>query len=296
MRKWLSSFQKLESEVLGINERNIDFIYQFNKRSDYILADDKCLAKDIFVKHDIPCPITYGIVHHLVEIQPVWSAIQDKERVVIKPAKGAGGKGIMILRKAEGFWYSGSKQISEEHIFHHVANILFGLYSFGDSDKAIFEEFVTPHQFFGEIYDQGVPDFRIILLNAIPLMGMLRMPTEESGGKANLHQGGLGIGLDLDKGILKSAYNGKAYLTHHPDSQQRIQGLEIPYWNELLQMAKDVAQVYPLKYLGVDLVIDQNKGPMIMEVNVRPGLGIQLANKQGLKRILETIRRNENEA
>lgn len=296
MRRWLKNFQKLETQVLGINERNIDFIYRFNKRSDYILADDKCLAKELFVKHGIACPMTYGVVHHLVEIQSVWATVQEKEHLVIKPAKGAGGKGIMILRKSQGCWYSGANEVSEDHIFHHVANILFGLYSFGDNDKAIFEEFVTPHKFFGEIYDQGVPDFRIILLNAIPLMGMLRMPTETSGGKANLHQGGLGIGLDLDNGMLTSAFNGKTHLTHHPDSKRRIKGLSIPYWEELLQMAKDVAKVYPLKYLGVDLVIDQNKGPMIMEVNVRPGLGIQLANKQGLKGILETIMENDNEA
>ncbi|MFY0593469.1 sugar-transfer associated ATP-grasp domain-containing protein [Roseivirga sp.] len=296
MKNLIAKFQKLESEVMGINERNIDFIYQYNKRADYKLADDKCLAKEIFHKHNIPCPKTFGVIHHLAEIDLIWQSVQNKENLVIKPAKGAGGKGIMILKQRKGQWYSGATAISEEQIYHHVANVLFGLYSFGDNDKAIVEEFVTPHHFFGEIYKEGVPDFRIILLESVPLIGMLRMPTKASDGKANLHQGGLGIGVELSEGVLTSAYNGKKYLSHHPDSNQPITGLEVPYWAKIMDMAKAVADVFPLKYLGVDLVIDQHKGPMIMEVNVRPGLGIQLANRKGLRRILETIKTKKYEA
>ncbi|OEK06566.1 sugar-transfer associated ATP-grasp domain-containing protein [Roseivirga misakiensis] len=290
MREFFKNIKRMEAEVMGINERNIDFIYQYNKRSDYKLADDKCLAKEIFSAHNIPCPTTYGVITHLSEIDLVWQSVQCHQKLVIKPAKGAGGKGIMILRKEKEQWFSGSAAVSVAQIYHHVANVLFGLYSFGDNDKAIIEEFISPHSFFGDIYADGVPDFRIILLEATPLMGMLRMPTSASDGKANLHQGGLGIGIDMENGLLKTAYNGKKYMSYHPDSLQQIEGRPIPYWDQLLRMSKDVAEVFPLRYLGVDLVIDQVKGPMIMEVNVRPGLGIQLANKSGLKSTLETIK------
>ena len=163
---------------------------------------------------------------------------------------------------------------------------MFGLYSFGDNDKALFEEFVNPHPFFASIYGDGVPDFRIILLKGKPLQAMLRMPTEKSDGKANLHQGGLGIGVDMEKGKLKMAYDGKRYHRFHPDSGNPIAGLAIPYWGEMLALAIQTAQAFPLQYLGIDLVIDKDKGPMVMEANVRPGLGIQLANQQGLKEIL----------
>lgn len=282
-------FKRIEQEVLGINERNVGLIYPYNQRQHYKLADDKLLAKEIFEANNIQCPETYGVIGNLLDIRPVWEQVRHRKQLVIKPAKGAGGKGILILKRKENTWYAGSKAISEEKVFHHLANVLFGLYSFGDSDKALIEEFVTPHSFFHDIYPAGVPDFRIILLKHQPLMSMLRMPTAQSGGKANLHQGGLGIGIDMEKGRLKMAYNGKRHLTHHPDSNSRIEGLEIPYWTTLMEMAINVAKAFPLEYLGVDLVIDQSKGPMLMEVNVRPGLGIQLANQKGLKRILETI-------
>ena len=281
----------LDKTVLGINERNIDVIYKYNKRKDYELADDKALAKALFEKSGISCPRTFGIVNNLPEVSAVWKKISTNDKIVIKPAKGAGGKGIMILKQKRGKWFNGSKEISEEQIHYHIANILFGLYSFGDNDKVLFEEFVNPHPFFAAIYGDGVPDFRIILLKGKPLQAMLRMPTEKSDGKANLHQGGLGIGVDMEKGKLKMAYDGKRYHRFHPNSGNPIADLIIPYWREMLALAIQTAQAFPLQYLGIDLVIDKDKGPMVMEVNVRPGLGIQLANQQGLKEILK----NENQ-
>ena len=34
--------------------------------------------------------------------------------------------------------------------------------------------------------------------------------------------------------------------------------------------------------IGCDIVIDKNLGPLILELNARPGLSIQLANNRGL--------------
>lgn len=275
----------MERELISINERNQELIYKYNKRQDYILADDKCLAKEILEKAGLACPKTFGVISHLTEISTVWDQVKQNERLVIKPAKGSGGKGILILKRVEEEWFNGKKRISERQIFDHLANVIFGLYSFGDTDKALIEEFVVPHPFFAEIYASGVPDLRIILLKGQPLMAMLRMPTKKSGGKANLHQGGLGIGIDIERGLLKQAYDGKKYINHHPDGGV-ILDKPVPNWQDLLSLSVQVSQEFPLQYLGVDIVIDAHKGPMVMEVNVRPGLGIQLANQEGLKKVL----------
>ena len=45
----------------------------------------------------------------------------------------------------------------------------------------------------------------------------------------------------------------------------------------------------PLGYLGVDLVVDAELGPMVLELNARPGLTIQLANRRGLRASMETL-------
>jgi len=227
------------------------------------------------------------VVDSIGNIEEVWISVSIWNEIVIKPAKGAGGKGILILKKRDGIWFSQGCAISEQEIFIHIANIIFGIYSFGDSDVALVEEFVRPHPIFQEMYAEGVPDIRVILLDQIPLMGMLRMPTAQSKGKANLHQGGLGIGIQMETGMLKEAYDGKKHLSHHPDTQRKITGLVLPRWQELIAMSMEASLHFPLNYLGVDLVIDAHKGPMIMEVNVRPGLGIQLANREGLKDAME---------
>ena len=46
-----------------------------------------------------------------------------------------------------------------------------------------------------------------------------------------------------------------------------------------------------LGYVGADVVIDQRRGPVILELNARPGLGVQLANHCGLAARLEEIDR-----
>lgn len=278
-------------QVLGINERNSTLIYPNNKRKDYKLADDKVRTKQILHRHQIPCAKTYAVIEKIGEIQNGWLSVQKHNKIAIKPANGSGGGGIKILKKDhKGKWLSSSKMISNEEIFMHMATIIMGRHSLGSYDRVLIEECIEPHDFFQEIYPIGVPDFRVILLNEKPLMAMLRVPTNKSDGKANLHQGGLGIGINMNTGKLKEAYDGEQYFHNHPDNHNIILDKSIPFWKEILEISIKTAKYFPLNYLGVDIVIDQKLGPLIMEVNVRPGLGIQLANKTGMKNILKEIK------
>jgi hypothetical protein len=44
-----------------------------------------------------------------------------------------------------------------------------------------------------------------------------------------------------------------------------------------------------LGYIGCDLVLDRKLGPLILELNARPGLAIQIANGAGLSLRLQAI-------
>ncbi|WP_353779027.1 sugar-transfer associated ATP-grasp domain-containing protein [Winogradskyella sp. 3972H.M.0a.05] len=282
--------KKRIQEVLGINERNASFIYPNNPRKHYKLADDKVMSKTILHEYNIPCAKTYAVIERIGDIVSVWKTLDAYDTLAIKPSKGFGGGGIKILRKdGEGRWVSGGKVIEDEQVYHHMANIIMGIYSLGGKDRVLIEECIEPHPFFHEIYPSGVPDFRVILLNQKPLMSMLRVPTKKSNGKANLHQGGIGIGIDMKNGVLTQGYDGSHYMDLHPDSQSLIAGKAIPFWEEILKISIETSKHFPLNYLGVDIVLDAKKGPMIMEVNVRPGLGIQLVNKTGLKKTLQQV-------
>lgn len=277
----------LNTHALGINERNATLVYTENPKKYFHLADDKILTKEIMVPVGISCSPTYQIIERIGDIGEAWASVQDYQTLAIKPASGRGGGGIKILKKnIFGEWISSGKKITEAQVFRHFANIIMGVYSLGTKDRVLIEKCIEPHPFFHSIYPTGVPDFRVILLHDRPLIAMLRVPTDRSDGKANLHQGGLGIGIDENKGILLQAYDGKKYYDEHPDTKSQIYGRTIPYWNEIMELAIRTSKAFPLNYLGIDITIDKNDGPLVMEINVRPGLGIQMANKRGLKSLV----------
>lgn len=274
--------------VMGLNKRNLELIYAHNNREDYHLADDKVRSKEILHDNAISCAETYAVIESIRDMKTMWEKCKNYQALAIKPSNGFGGDGIKILKKDEdGHWVSSGEKISEDDIFRHITSIISGMYSMSTTDTCLIEECIVPHPFFAEIYGDGVPDFRIITLKNKPLMAMLRMPTSKSDGKANLHQNGVGIGVDMGKGTLTQVFDGKRYAHHHPDNPTVVFGKTIPYWKEIMDLVVATSKAFPLNFLGIDIVIDRQKGPQIMEVNVRSGLGIQLVNQYGLQKAIE---------
>ena len=284
-RLW-KHMKAIEKVTMGINQRNLELVYPSNSRKDFPLADDKTLTKEILTKHNIPCAETYEIIHTVGSIRDKWHGVHDLENMVIKPAKGSGGGGILLLRKIDDAWHSGGIKISEQQVFQHLANIVFGVFSFGSNDKAIIEERIIPHPFFKEIYPQGVSDFRIILYKDEPVMAMLRVPTDQSGGRANLHQKAIGIGIDIENGTLQYGFDSKTYLKAHPDTDFPFFECPIPAWEEILSVSIQTSKAFPLNYLGIDIVLNEQQRPLVMEINARPGIEIQNVNRKGLKEII----------
>ncbi len=190
----------------------------------------------------------------------------------------------MIADRFEGRYKTVSgKIVSHEEIEHHISSILSGLYSLGGHrDRVLIEYRVTPDQIFKSISYEGVPDIRIIVLMGYPVMAMLRLPTRQSGGKANLHQGAIGVGVDLATGVtLRGTWlNNK--IAKHPDTTNAVDGVQLPNWDGFMKLAAGCYELSGLGYIGVDMVLDQEKGPLILELNARPGLNIQIANDSGL--------------
>jgi alpha-L-glutamate ligase-like protein len=148
---------------------------------------------------------------------------------------------------------------------------------------------VKPSGLLTAISYQGAPDIRIVLLHGYPVMAMLRAATKESDGRANLHQGALGIGIDLASGrTIRAVHHGKVR-DMHPDLKVPLLGIQLPEWERILDIAVTCQEMTGLGYLGVDLMIDEDLGPLMIEVNARPGLAIQMANGVGLLRRLEPV-------
>ena len=273
--------------VMGINQRNGDYILRYNKRSLYPLVDDKIKTKKMALDAGIRVPELYGTIATEQGISTLRKVVDTHRDFVIKPAEGAGGDGIMVIAdRFEDYFRSASGRIiTLEELEHHISGIISGIYSLGGHrDQALIEYRVTSTELFKRISYEGVPDIRIIVLKGYPVAAMLRLPTRQSQGKANLHQGAIGVGLDLSTGVTLDGTWLNRKIQRHPDTANAVAGLTVPDWEDCLSLAARCYDLTGLGYLGVDLVMDRDHGPMMLELNARPGLNIQIAMDDGLLR------------
>lgn len=272
--------------VYGINRRNLGLVYPNNARRHYPYADDKLLAKEVFRARGVPTPRTLAVCDGLFAVPGVVEELRGRSRFVVKPASGSGGAGILVVGawrpEADAWEQAGGERLAPLRLARHLADVVFGVHSNQLEDRAFVEERVEPHPVFAALWADGLCDVRVLVLRGRPVQAMIRVPTAESGGRANLHQGGLGIAVDLGTGrTFRALHHGRAVAVH-PDSGARLLGLDLPAWADVLDVARRAALAVPLGYLGVDVVLDRAAGPLVLEINARPGLEIQNVNGCGL--------------
>lgn len=277
--------------ILGINARNLLYIRPYNPKKAIKLADDKLKTKQFLSAREIPVPKLYSIIKNNEELDKFdFNALPSS--FVIKPNHGYGGEGIIpIVNHKDGYWITASgKKLSKHEIISHIQDILDGRYSISNvSDYAFMEQFIMSEESIGQYSYEGLPDIRVVVHNLIPVMAMLRLPTKESEGKANLHLGAVGVGIDIAKGETTHVTYKNKIIDELPENKGKIKGVKIPYWDEILLIASKVQLVTNLGYMAVDICLDKNSGPVLLEINARAGLGVQLANLAPLRRRLERI-------
>ncbi len=278
--------------ILGINARNLEYLFPQNHRHLYRLADSKLETKKIAQKLGVAVPETYGVISFQNQVKTLPKIIEDHSSFVVKPAGGSGGDGIVVIKDVtdQGYQKVSGSILKSDDLQYHLYNILGGMFSLsGQSDEVILEYAVQFDPVFDEIAYQGVPDIRVIVYQGVPVMAMLRLPTKASDGKANLHRGGVGVGIDLSTGKTLAGIQNNRYIDNHPETGSPLCDRQIPHWQTLLEMAAKLGDKTEFGYLGVDIVLDQEKGPLLLEINARPGLSIQIANREGLIPRLEEI-------
>lgn len=278
--------------VLGMNRRNAEYIMQYNARSRFPFVDNKILTKRLAREYNVPTPELYHVIEHHGDIAGLDYVLKDHREFALKPAHGSGGSGIILIvnRTTGGFVRQSGRVMSREDFVYHISGILSGIYSLGgQEDIAILESLIHPAPVFADVTYRGVPDIRIIVYRGVPVMAMTRLPTRASDGKANLHSGAIGAGIDIGTGKTLTAVHRSKVITHHPDTGNPIEGVHIPYWDSLLLTAAKTFEMTDLGYIGVDMVIDLDRGPLLLELNARPGLQVQIANESGLWGRLESV-------
>lgn len=279
--------------LLGKNARNRIYL-RLNKKRGRRIADSKLLTKQVLKKNGLSHPKLYAVFKNSEDLFTFqWENLPGN--FVVKPSRGYGGEGILVVKKRAkwaGEWYlMDNSKIDTSQIRLHVLDIFAGRFSLLNlPDKAFVEERIKIHPIFKKYTYQGTPDIRVIVFNKVPVMAMLRLPTAESKGKANLHQGAIGAGIDLATGITTYGFHNGKQIKYVPGTKKKVNGLKLPFWEEILALAVKVQEAIPqLGFIGVDIVLDKEKGPMVLELNARPGLSIQNANLAPLRRRLERV-------
>ncbi|MGR9099050.1 MAG: alpha-L-glutamate ligase-like protein [Gammaproteobacteria bacterium] len=278
--------------ILGMNQRNGDYILRYNPRRYYPLVDDKLITKKLAMNAGISVPQLYAVIEIEHQVKELSKLFDPYPEFAVKPAHGSGGEGILIIkgRSRNNYRKLNGTLLSEQEVGHHISNILSGMYSLGGQpDVALIEYRVNFDPVFEHVSYQGVPDIRTIVFKGVPVMSMLRLPTRLSDGKANLHQGAIGVGVDLVEGRTLTGVWHEGLIEYHPDFGNSIKDLEIPYWQEIMALSARCKELVSLDYIGVDIVLDSHLGPLMLEINARPGLGIQMANKRGLLPRLQEV-------
>lgn len=273
-----------------MNRRNLHYIYTRNARVHFPVADDKLRTKEVLGAAGVPMPQTYRSYSYFYELRDLARDLDPYREFVIKPAQGSGGGGIIVIVGREGRdWRGISGRIyTADDLQRHLSDIIFGVYSFDLGDRAIIESRITQHAEMEALSPFGLADVRVILCDNIPVMAMARIPTRRSDGKANLHQGALGVAVDLVSGVTAHALFLGDPIERHPDSGVPLLHRRLPFWPDVIAVAQRAAHAVPLKYLGVDITLSPT-GPLLLEINVRPGLEIQNVNAQGMLARLRAV-------
>ena len=278
--------------VLGMNGRNAGPILGHNPRALFPLVDDKLRLVELCDRIGVPTPAVLAVFTAHSDLRHLGETLASSPDCVLKPARGSSGRGVVILTgpAAGGYCRHNGTTATPADLRRHLSDVLSGLYSLGGRpDRAIVQRRVTVHPAFERISYRGTPDVRLLVYRGELAMAMLRLPTLESNGRANLHQGGVGVGVDITTGRTGRAIWHGGIVDRHPDTGHSVTDREVPYWGAVVALARTVARATGLGYVGVDVVLDAETGPLVLEANARPGLAIQSANGMGLKPILAKI-------
>lgn len=273
-------------DVLTMRVRNRDYISRYNPRTLMALYD-KGRMKQSFHGLDIPTPETFLIVDGETDLDDLRALLEERDKFAIKPIDGMGGKDVLVVKGREadsGQFRTNRGLLTADEIVAHARNICVGgTADYGAKTQALVEALITPEGLLADRVNSGVPDLRVITLHGFPIMAMARLPTVESNGTANIHTGAVAVAINLASGEASGGYQQTRdrFVDKHPDTGASL-SFAIPEWQEVLTTASRAAIASGFGYTGVDIVFDADHGPMVLEVNRRPGLGIQNANMAGL--------------
>lgn len=279
--------------ILGQNSRNLNYIYAYNDEKAKKLADSKIKTKEFLSKKWINVSQSIVTLYKHSEIEYL-----DLENIelpfVVKPNAWYWWKWILIFDKRDSIWNFVSNYwevYSKEKLLQHIKDIMDWFYSLsGSRDKVIIEKKIILDSSIELLWKYWLPDIRVIVFNSVPVMAMLRVPTANSKWKANLHAWACWIWIDIWTWKLTYITQFRKQIKSVPWIWD-VRWIELPNWDKVLQLAAKTQQITEIWYIWCDIVLDDKVGPLLLEMNIRPWLEVQLANMAPLEERLKKVQK-----
>ncbi len=236
---------------------------EVQKEEYKIVFEDKNICYQLCKVADLPLPKQYSFIDPTDDYKKTIESIvlsNPDKKFIIKPNRGKGGKGIVLCYKK-----------NEDIIIQDKDECLY-LRDYFLKKPAVLQEYIKQHNKLFEI-SPSTNTVRIVTLYTknkdIIIVGALMRFGVGSTYIDNTSSGGLAVGIDIEHGVLKEKaydFNSKVYYSH-PTSKFTFKNFKIPYWNEVVELAKHTQKLFPYyKLLGFDIAIAPD-GPLIIEIN-----------------------------
>lgn len=255
---------------------------------------DKLEQKARLKEAGVPIPETYLVLETEEDLERYVQWLKDRMTgFVVKPAKGHGGLGVLVVNRriAQRYILTSGKGVETSYLMRHARRILEGNYTRKVPDRALIEEKLVLSRRLRELRTPGLLDIRVVVYRGFPIMAMTRLPSKRSGGRANIHQGAIGAGISISEGRIVSASYLRRAIKRHPTSGKAMIGFKFNMWEDILETASEAGSCMNMGFVGVDLTVAEGRGVVVLEVNKRPGLEIQNANRSGMKRRIKWVDR-----
>lgn len=215
-------------------------------------------------------------------IKALKTFLDKHEEFVIKPINGLGGTGVKKMSALE---------IEDLKDFNDYL----------DENEMFLEELIVQDKEWGKISPKSINTIRVMTSNVegnVNIFCMIARIGNSINLQDNFHQGGSGVLVDTEKGVLVGNATNKDMeeFEVHPVSGIKFDGFKIPYFDEIIKLTKEAALKFPKTIvIGWDVAIT-NKGPLIIEGNNGPGFDLpQVVMNKGNKYMLENIAKEMNQ-
>jgi len=239
-------------------------------RNYSILFNDKSVCELLCRGIGVNQPQTYGTIspdQNYKEMIYSWFADFTMDTLIVKPLFGSAGRGIVLAKNINNkiIIQSGTTQIP--------------IQDFALPTIAIVQEVIKQDNRMAVYSQNSLNTLRIVTMltkneSIIIPAAIMRCGIGESY-VDNWSAGGVGVGIDCETGQLKKhAYDkyGNRY-AEHPTSKVVFEDFCIPEWPNVVETAIKIQKAFPYyRILGIDIALQENGIPVLIEINGNPDL------------------------